>query len=199
MNHSFDLINGREYSVYSDIHRSNPFFKSATDATGTIFYHGRIYTDLHLLYDIYKDELILNYLNSDGYLKLISLNMQCIDSFLIITNNEPVMFQTVVFPGNAELKNGYYETAFKGRTSLLIKHIKEKEKKEGYDNYNYTVQRYLCINGTYSRIRSLLKFVKLFGDKNTLMKKYIASIHVGPFRKISDADLVRILRYYETI
>ena len=73
------------------------------------------------------------------------------------------------------------------------------EKKDGYDNYFYDERRYLHINGNYIRIKSLSKFVKLFGDKSTLIKKYIGSIHLVSFRRISDAELVRVLRYYETI
>jgi hypothetical protein len=199
MNHSYDVVNGRDYIVYHNIYKSNPFFKSATISTGTIFYNGRIFSDLNLLYDIYKDELILNYLNSDGYLKLISINKNCLDSFRIIIDNEPVMFQTIIFPESSELKSGFYEIAYRGRTQLLIKHVKELEKKDGYDNYIYDEHRYLNIYGTNYRIRSLSKFIKLFGDKSTLIKKYIGSMHVISFRRITDAELVRILRYYETL
>jgi len=199
MNHNYDFINGRDYFVYHNIYKSNPFFKSSTNSTGTIFYNGRSYSDLHLMYDIYKDEVVLNYLNSDGYLKLISLNKNCLDSFLIVTDNEPVMIQTLKFNDNTELKNGFYELAYSGKVQLLIKHVKGLEKKDGYDNYFYDERRYLHINGNYIRIKSLSKFVKLFGDKSTLIKKYIGSIHLVSFRRISDAELVRVLRYYETI
>jgi hypothetical protein len=109
------------------------------------------------------------------------------------------MFQNINFHDSAELKSGFYEMAYRGRTQLLIKHIKGLEKKDGYDNYLYDEHRYLNINGTYYQISSLSKFIKLFGDKSTLIKKYIKSMHVIFFRRISDAEFVLILRYYETI
>jgi hypothetical protein len=62
MNHSYDLINGREYITYHRPHQSDPFFKSATNASGTLYFNGRTYNNFKILYDIYKDELVINHL-----------------------------------------------------------------------------------------------------------------------------------------
>jgi len=199
MNHSYDLINGREYIPYHNPHQSNPFFKSPTFCSGTGYFNGRTYNDLKILYDIYKDELVINYLNFDGHLTLICLNKNCIDSFEIKVDDITARFQFISFTPDSHMKNSFYEVPYNGKTRLLIRHTKSYTQLDGKDLYNYHIYRYLYINGSYFRITTLSKFCKLFGDKKSILRKYIISFNIPSFRKISDSDLLQILRYYETI
>ena len=199
MNHSYDLINGREYIPYHRLHQSNPFFKSSTNASGTLYFNGRTYNNFKILYDIYKDELVVNYLNFEGHLKLICLNKHCIDSFEIKVDDITTRFQIISFSPDSHMKNGFYEVPYFGKTKLLIRHMKSLSQLDGQDIYTYSIFRYLYFNGGYYRITTLSKFCKLFGDKKSILRKYIMSFHLISFRKISDSDLIQILRYYESI
>jgi len=199
MNHNHDLVNGREYFPYHNVHHSNPFFKSEINATGTVYSNGKTYPGLHIFYDIYKDEIILSYLNPVGSVKLIILNNHAIDSFQIVINTVPTTFQPFFFPADFKIKSGFYEVSYNGKTKLLIKHKKEVTMKDGYDEYPYSTQKYLYINENYYPITTQSRFQKLFGDKNSLIKKQIRSLHISSFREITDIEIIPILRYYETL
>ena len=57
MNHSYDLINGREYIIYHMLHESNPFFKSLTNASGTLYFNGRSYDNFKIWFkEISRDD-----------------------------------------------------------------------------------------------------------------------------------------------
>jgi hypothetical protein len=199
MNHSYDLINGREYIPYHSPHQSDPFFKSQTVCSGTVYSNGRSYNNFKILYDIYKDELVINYLNFEGRLKLISLNKHSIDSFEIKVDDITTRFKFISFAPDSHMKNSFYEVPYSGETRLLISHTKSYSQLDGKDVYTYNIYRYLYFNGSYFHITTLSKFCKLFGDKKSILRKYIMSFHIPSFRKISDSDLIQILRYYETI
>jgi hypothetical protein len=199
MSHDYDLINGREYIYYAKHNQSNPFFKSATLATGEIYFKKRIYYDFNLLYDIYKDQLVINYLNPSGYLNLVCQDKHFVDSFAIRINNEITWFHTLYFPSGSTMKDGYYEVGFRGKTILLIKHLKSLSTINGKDEYLYNKIRYLRMNGNYFQVKSLSGFCKLFGERKSEMRKFIRSMQLTSFRRITDADLISILRYNETL
>jgi len=199
MNHSYDLINGKEYISYHLVNHSDPFYKSSLNAKGIVYYNGRTYHDLNVFYDIYKDELVLNHLSPVGYVKLIILNKHCVDSFLIRINDETTLFRTYYFPSGSIIKSGFYEVPYSGKTKLLIRHQKELVQKDGYDDYPYSIVRYLNIDGNYYPVTTLSRFVKLFGDKAPIMKKYIGSLHLVSFKRISEREIIQVLRYYETL
>lgn len=199
MNHNYDLINGKEYTIYFPVFRSNPLFKSVLNCDGTIYYNGRSYSDMKLLYDIYKDELVINYMNSSGIMRVISLNKHCVDSFVIRINNESTRFQSFFFPSDSRIKNGFYEVLYSGKTKLLKKHIKDLSTTGGKDEFINYISRYLYINGTYNRITTLPGFCKLFGNRKTEIRKYARQVREYSFRQISDKSLCQILAYYETL
>lgn len=199
MNHNYDLINGREYVPYHKPYHSNPFFKSEINATGTVYSNGKTYSGLHIYYDIYKDEVVLNYLNPIGLVRLIIMNKNSIDSFRIVINNESTTFQPFFFPVDSKIKSGFYEVSYNGKAKLLVRHKKDMTEKDGYEEYTYLTPKYLCINEKYYPIASKSGFLKLFGDKQTLIRKYTGSLHIPSFRRITDSGIIPILRYYETL
>jgi hypothetical protein len=199
MNRDWDVINGRDYLPYNMISKSNPFFKSTYITTGTVYSNRRTYPDLHIFYDIYKDELVLNRLNAEGSSKLISLNKQTVDSFLIVCNNVGTMFHTFFFPEGSTLKSGFYEVPLNGKTKLMIKHQKDYLLKDGQDQYNYRITRFVYLNGQFYPVTSRHRFLKIFGKRAREVKRYIQSMNTTTFRNLSDTDLRQILEHFDNI
>jgi hypothetical protein len=199
INHNYDIINGKEYIFYHKLNQANPFFRSTMRANGAIYYEGRVYSGYGMIYDIYKDELVINYLNPAGHLNMVSLNKHCVDSFDINVNNDSNRFLFLNFPDSSSMKSGYYEVPFRGKTMLLVKHLKTFSLINGQDVYYDQVIKYLYINGEYYTITSLSKFCRLFGEKKTVIRKYFRSLHASSFRRIGDIELLQILAYNETL
>jgi hypothetical protein len=200
MYHNYDIVNGPEYIVYHRLNHSNPFFQSATLSTGKVYSGRRIYNDYRLIYDIFKDELILNYLDPTGYPKLVSLNKHYIDSFDIILNNSiTYRFSNILFKPEDNMKNGYYEMKFRGKANLLYKYLKTMTPVNGQDEYFDAIKKYIFINGEYHTITSLRKFYRLFGDKRVEMKKYTKSLQIISLKKITDIELLQIFAYYDSL
>lgn len=195
-----DFINGRTYHPYYLPSGSNPLFKSSTMLKGTIFSNGRIFQNLNIYYDLYKDQLVLNHISPHGEVLLINLNRQTLDSFLVSTDRDTTKLISLSFPENSKLKSGYYEIPYRGKMKLLIKHESDLIKKGGADEYVYIQKRYLFINGDWVRIGSFMRFKKQFDSKHvSLIKKYLKSLNIYNFRTIPDDKLVQLLRYCETI
>lgn len=200
MYNNFDIINGPEYIVYHKLNHSNPLFQSATICTGTVYSAGRTYNDYRLIYDIFKDELILNYLSPTGYPKLVSLNKNFVDSFNIrINNNTTYRFSNLLFKPEDKMKDGYYEIKFRGRANLLYKYLKTMSQVNGQDEYFDVIVRYIMINGEYHTLTTLRKFYQLFGDKKVEMKKYTKSLQIISLKKITDIELLQIFAYYDSL
>ncbi len=200
MYHNYDIVNGPEYIVYHKLNHSNPFFQSVTICTGNVYSGGRIYSDYRLIYDIYKDELILNYLNPTGYPKLISLNKQFVDSFDIILNNSNTYrFSNLLFKPEDNMKDGYYEIMFRGKASLIYKYLKIMSQVNGQDEYFDVIKKYIFINGEYHTINTLRKLYRLFGDKKVEMKKYTKSLQIISLKKITDIEILQIFAYYDSL
>jgi hypothetical protein len=199
MNSKYDVINGKEYIMYQKVNHSNPFFKSSTIASGCIYAYERSFCDFKLIYDIYKDEIVLNSVSTSGYPKLTSLNQHFIDSFDISINNITSRFLYLELRPEDHMKDGFYEIKYRGKTRFLIKHYKILTQVNSQDEYPEGEIKYLFINGEFQKITTLRKFCQLFGENHSKIRKFIKSLEVYAFRKITNEELIEVLAYYDKI
>ncbi|WP_430814386.1 hypothetical protein [Carboxylicivirga sp. RSCT41] len=194
-----EYINGREYKPYHYPTNETPYLHSKP-GTGTIYIDGDEYPKKKLLYDIYKDLLVVNpehYTLSNTYIQLAKSE---VDSFTILFENQAYTFislkDNIIKPG---IKAGYYEQIYYSeQTSLLIRHFARRGVDNALPTYSYNTDRYLLKNGRYFNVTSKKKLLSLFPDDKKQLKKKIKSINLS-YKKMSNIQLSQLLQFIDTL
>jgi hypothetical protein len=197
--HDLNYINGREYKPYHYPTNENPYLHSSS-GEGSIFIKGNEYQKKKLLYDAYKDLLIVNPNYPEFSTIYIQLNESKIDSFTIHLENQNYTF--INFNDNkltAGLKAGFYERIYySAQSSLLIKHYMIKGIEEALPTYSHHKDRYICLKGHYYNVTSKKKLLALFPDNKKQLKKKIKSINLS-YKKMTNIQLVQLLQFIDTL
>ncbi|MEN8117773.1 MAG: hypothetical protein ABFS16_12380 [Bacteroidota bacterium] len=215
LHHTYDFLNGKEYKLYHVNLETSPLFDASLGMEGTVYIDGEKYTDLMLIYDIYKDELVSVTGHFTGH-NFISFNQSRIDSFALVRKNtasindyrfksREVHFKKVDFPENIniEMQDGYYEVIEHGGKQIFIHHeaiLSHNEGEEaiisGIFRYDYKQKRTLYMNGNYYDINSKRKFVKLFPEHRKAINKKLQSFSTR-FDLINKERLLETLKLIE--
>ena len=66
------LYTGKEYTSYSNGIKGYAFYLTDQMQSGDIFYDGTLYSDVPLLYDIVRQEVVINRYNQEARMKLLN-------------------------------------------------------------------------------------------------------------------------------
>ena len=197
-----EIINGKEYESYYRRSQYKPLLFPDKKRTATLFTRTRQYKNLYLQYDTFHDELI--YTDESRILNdrfpQISLNKDIVDGFNLYFDDDSLIFRYFRLPEcrKLNLKEGFYEIGYQGRSKLVIKHKSSYYQREGLDEYKYDPEYYVSTGDVFYKINSRKSLIKLFGEKSGFMKKYL---HESRFR-MGQADrnqFVDILKHYDSL
>ncbi len=192
----YAFVNGREYLPYYNPTQTTPILE-AMMSTGTIYYNGFKYSNLTLGYDSNLDELIAmpkEYISNIPI--YVQINKSKVDSFLIKFQSKSYFFKNLSFKNN-ELPDGYYEIAYKGKYTLMIKHTCLVTEEESVTTYNPNMLSYIVDNNKIYPIRKKKELLNLFEDHKKQIKKRIRQYQVS-YIKLSNTQLANIIRYIES-
>jgi hypothetical protein len=99
---------------------------------------------------------------------------------------------------NFNLPEGYYEVAYEGKSKYIIKHRSLLLVKEGIDEYIYSPADFIMVNNEYTKISNKRGFLKLFGEKSDVVKKFLRTNKVS-IRKSDKREIVTVLKYYDSL
>ena len=199
INKDLAYINGREYKPYHHPRHDNPYLHSQI-GTGTIYYNGKAYSKKMIMYDMYKDKLVVNpnvSLFSNVYIEVKKAD---VDSFTIKFEKFKYTLSKIQLNKNiASSNDGYYEILYRSNTlELLKKHRAIYQEKESIPTYVYKTRHYLKSGNKIHDISSKKKFLNLFPEQKKPLKKHIKSIN-APFKKFSKSDFIALIKYAETL
>ncbi len=197
-----DIINGKECLPYSFRSQTSPMYYSRSWLPATLYINSRKYEDIKLQYDTYTDKLI--YLDTtrvinNSFLR-IELNSDIIEGFSFRINRDTIFFKHLRFPGGKEgvLQDGFYEIAYQGKSSLIIKHRSLPYNKNGLDEYKYSPVRYINTGTGFRELTNKKSFLGIFGDKSQALEKYLANQRIKLYR-ITKRELIDLLKYYDSL
>jgi hypothetical protein len=197
-----EFIFGKEYSSYYLRSKFKPLLDNDKKRTATIFTKSRVYKNLVLQYDTFLDELIYTDLSKTINFTYpeIALNKDLIDGFNLYFADDSLIFKNLRLPeaSKMNLKEGYYEFAYKGRSTLLIRHTSAFFVREGRNEYIYSPERYISVGGTFYRIKSKGDLLKALEKKSAEIKKYMHMAHIR-IRQSDKAQFIEILKYYDSL
>ena len=188
----YNLLNGRKYYLlYSNV--SDPFFNSDQFRKGDLLINGVFYEGILINYDIYIQQVILQYTNHSGRAEQLILTGETIDEFIL----DGKTFRRLSFP---ETGTRFFQIVNSGEISCLISWNKTLVYSPGSNTtlYNFTSQSrtaYLLADGQLKSFRYRSSFTQLF-DKSLRkeIRRYCRRQQVY-LREASDESLRELVNY----
>lgn len=189
------LYNGPKYLGYpSYFKETHPFFNTSTPSLGTIQYNGVVYQGIYLLYDAYKDVVILS-----DKLRLIELTTEKITAFTIDGHQFINLKNIPLVKGN---KQGLYQVLLDGRIQLLCKEIKSKQEKvinnELIGIFESTKNYFIILENQLIPITNKQQLFKLFATKEEGIRKLISKEKLK-FRSNKAQSYTKVIAYLNNL
>jgi len=193
------LYNGPAYDFYPFNSETSAYFNDLrTFDRGTVFYDGFRFTNIPLLYDLYKDLVITILPDSVSKYSLIS---ERVTDFYHLDHH----FVRVV-PDSLSAKNGlsagFYDLTYDGKLKILVKRYKTIS--ETIDSREYRkffvpgVTYFLEKDNAYYRVNSESAFLSLFPARKKELQRYLKSKNIK-FRKTPELALQTLANYYDNL
>lgn len=192
-----DLLNGRKYNFRYRSAEGNPFFEVYGESPSVIQIKGKRYEDQRIRFDIYRQQLILDFTDLSGATSSIVLNGEMVDHFSL------GYIEFGKFPDkNGEERFG--QVVYRDRISCVYfwKKNYQSELKDGqrYFNFSGPLRDAVIIRGdqvcAYKNKTSFLKcFLK--EDRKDL-KMQMRQQRINP-RKATDQQMQVLMKYVNQI
>jgi hypothetical protein len=190
------LYRGSEYVQYAyTLKEGHPYFDDGRMKKGSVLYNGILYEDLPLLYDLVKEQVVLN----DSY-----------DNYTIFLINEQIDYFTIqdhLFINFRDSLNpsaphrGFYEQLNKDRIALY-----KKEKKVVQEdissgklerNIEPSVSYYLKKGPTWYSVNNKRSLLYALDDRRREVKKFIRKNGLN-VRKNKENTLLKVTAWYNS-
>lgn len=197
-----EIINGKEYISYYIRSQLKPLLFVDKKRTASVFTHTRKYNNLILQYDTFLDEVVYTDTSRTVNYRFpeIALNKDIVQGFNLYFDDDSLQFRYLRGQEYTKknLKEGFYEIAYEGKSSYIIKHTSSYFVREGYNQYKYTPENYMSVGDVYYRIKSKGALLKLFGDKSGDVKRYLHANRVK-VRQAGKNEFVSIIKFYDSL
>jgi hypothetical protein len=194
------IYNGPEYYFYDPSVKGNAYFSDINAFTaGSVNYDGILYSGVQMLYDLYKDEVVVLLYNQFSKFSLIN---EKVKSFDFLGHHFKNIINDTVY-NKSDLKSGFYDELYNGKTEVLVKRSKDIQTNisgvNGLENYfNNKKYYYLRKGSVYYSISGKGFFLDVLKDKKKELQQYIRSNGIN-FRQDPEDAMVKIATYYDRL
>ncbi len=188
----YNLLNGRQYNLlYSSV--SHPFYQSEGYRPGNLSLNGEDYKGIPLNYDIYKQQLILQYTTYSGQSNQLVLNNELIDGFGV----EGKVFRKITLPAAG---SRFFQVVSTGDIACFLYWEKKLFQSSSTSNTPYRYSKpsrdiYLYKTGEMYPIGGRSSFLALFDEAAWKEIKSFLRREKIHFRSASDETLGRLMDY----
>jgi hypothetical protein len=195
-NTNFDatIVNGKHYSLNAGGIGGSLFLMGNEFVSGTVTIKEKNYSDLLLNYDIFSQQLVLKFNDSNGSSKLIALSDAWITNFSLES-------KTFTLIPDFERKK-IYQSFGNDDLQILIAYTTAIIIDSSSGKYSYTKPKseaYLRYNGKISRFRGNKSFAKAFGSENYISVRNFLKQKKINISKANDSLLDDIVKGCNTI
>lgn len=197
-----DVLSGREHRAIYHFTNGHPFWKQKSWILGSVTTNLHYYPGLTIRYDLYRDVLL--FLPDSLSVEFFALNQNQVLNFTL----DEVSFinlglgEEVIEMEEANMKPGYYEWVYRGKTNLFAKNEKELKSKNGDSNAHseFYDKRTLYINveDHFHLIKRKKNLLNALNAHRSEMKSFIRKNHLN-IRKINDLQFTKLLRHYDSL
>jgi hypothetical protein len=131
---------------------------------------------------------------------MIALNKDRVDGFKLYFDNDSLIFRHFKSSDGVKfnLLEGFYEVVYDGKSKYIIKHQSLLTHTESIDEYLYSPADYVMVGENFYRVRSKNGFIKLFGEKSKVIKKFMRTSKIHN-RKMNKKQIASVLMFYDTL
>jgi hypothetical protein len=197
----YRFINGRDYFQYFTRSRQKPILFFGKECTGSVAFKNGDLTGVTLQYDTYLDEVIFTDPARLIYYPFcnIALNHSTFISFTLAFPDDTLKFR-YFRPGDQDLynlKEGFYEVVYDGKTKYLIKHMSSVVETNGIRDYYYKPAYFLLRDKKYVRVKSPAMIIRLLGTESPEMGRFVRE-HKMKSRNVGKKQVVDFLTFYDS-
>jgi hypothetical protein len=191
------LYNGSEYVNYDNHIEGHQFFESQVLEEGSVMYDGILYKNVPMLYDIVKDEVIIEHFDRYYKIRLVSERI----NYFSLLNHTFVRFKKDP-ESRPELETGFYEILYDGQLTVLLK--KAKRYKETIESQRVIRQfleddqYYLYKNTSFHPVKGKLSVIQVLKDRKKEVRQFIRQHHLT-FKANIGQDLTSISLFYDKL
>jgi hypothetical protein len=191
------IYNGYEYLTSDPSIIGMPFFKTDTMSITDIYYDGGYYPHIPALYDLVRDLLVINRLDQNYRLFLISDKLQ---SFSLL-NHHFIRIHKDSLQG-IDLVSGFYDRMYNGKSTILVRRKKSIEETVLYSSStrSYFEENFYFIKfqGKYVQVKNKSAVLNLFKGKKSEIKSFIRKNKLD-FKTNFEQSVIAATSYYDQL
>ena len=185
------IYNGREYLSYpAIIQEGHVFYETNSFINGTVRFDGMVFNDVPIMYDILKDQLIIQHYNRVFKINLAS---EKVDYFILDKHT------FIYLDSGNSINPGFYEKLYHGKSMALAKRIKEIKEETGDLQLTLSVVQknsyYIKKEDKYYNIRNSSELMSLLKDKKKEIQQYLNKNYIRFKRQPEQALAMAMERY----
>lgn len=190
------LYNGKIWRNIYYLIKEDQFLFSKEFLPGTVSVRGKLFPEVLLKYDIYRDELITPV--DKGV--LLQLNKERIDSFSLSFQNKTYRFIKAE-EDSVKGDESFYNVLYQGNTALLVRYTKKIEKMavEGkYDKFYQISRIYLDKGNVLFPVAGKKDLMKLMAEHKTAVSAYMKTNKIRVSEKAPES-FIPVVRFYDSL
>jgi hypothetical protein len=191
------IYTGYEYYTPDRNIKGSPYFLADGPIPATLFYDDSYYQNIPALYDLVRDQLIINRLGQNFKISLVGDKLTAFS----IHNHEFIRISRDS-AGGIELPTGFYDKRYAGKTTILVK---RKRRLQEVLYYGTTTSEYVDENiyyiitgGQIVQVDSKSAVLDLFKSKKTEIKSFVRKNKLN-FKSDFEKTIVAIAAYYDQL
>jgi len=191
-----NLYNGRQYYLYDNRSEEHQFFDFRKWHKGVIMYDGQRFDSIPLLYDIFKDELIIKHFNGDHLL----LQSEKVGYFKV--DNHTFARQEAGKDINEQMRTGFYDVLYNGSSRTIVRRVKQRQEKivdkmviALYPQKNHF---YVKKQDRYYNVGSKKSLFNLFPEHKRELRKVLKEEHIN-YRRNREVAIVKVVAAYDKL
>jgi hypothetical protein len=190
------LYTGKEYYSYEKGIKGHPFFESPQMQNCDIFYDGIFYSNIPLLFDIVRQEIVINRYNKNVRISLFS---EKVEYFTLAGHR----FENITLAEGKDenISNGIYDIVFDGKTRVVVKRFKRIKNPIKAEDPPVFVEEdafYIQNGDRFYPIENRSSLLPALNDKRETIKIYIRK-NKFRFKKNIEKELIMTTAYYSTL
>lgn len=192
------LYNGTEHIGYFYAIKGNAYYLTESWIKGTVVYDGLFFGDVPMIYDIYKDEVVVLHFN--GYrMNLLSEKVKEFD----FSGHHFVryMYDSLVPSGTTVPVTGFYDMLYNGKITVMAKRIKWLDEKltdvveqEFLPKNNFYIYR----DSLYHSCNSYRGLLNALKDHSKDVRRYLRKNKIK-YKEDPERAIIEAAKYYDTL
>ena len=189
------LVNGKQYLFFKPGAQGHQYLYENTFYTGSVIINGQIYYDLRINLDIYNQQLILQFITSQGVEQQLEMSDAWISSFSLNERNFEII-------AGADGIKQIFQVIGSDSVRVLYSWKKTLKMNPHSGKYYFSAPAkisFLSMNGELKPYKNNRSFVSCFPDENIQhIKKYLKTNRIK-VSKLNDFNMEGLIQYCKTI